>query len=135
MVKMLCLLLLSFCKFVYKVVDLFELVGLVIRMILCGCLIKWWKLLWLCVVIFKLCRLRCVVFLFSKCIIICLLCDEGMVEICILIVWLLICSEIWLFCGICFLVMLSLVIILICEMSSDESLWLGVSILCSMLLI
>lgn len=58
-----------------------------------------------------------------------------MVEMCMLIVWLFSSSVIWLFCGMCFLVIFRCVIILICEISSEVSLWLGCNILCNVLLI
>lgn len=134
-VRMLWLCELIWFIFVYKVVFLLEFVGLVIKIILCGLLIKLVNSFWLCLVIFKFLRFKCVLFLLSRCSMICLLKFDGIVDICILIVWLVICKLIWLFCGICFFVILSFVIILICDINNEVSLWLGFNIFFKMLLI
>lgn len=113
---------------------MFDLVGLVIRMMLWGFVIyvcifcKWFGsiLSW-----FR-CNFLC--FFGNRCMIIDLLCIFGKVEICmlsfVLLIWMFMC----LFCGNCCFVMLMVEISLICEMIVVNCLWGRFSWLCRMLL-
>lgn len=134
MVIILCCGLLSLFNVLYSVVVLFDFVGFVIRIMLCGCCNRMW--IWFSNGFGMLVLLSVNRFVdwLSKCMIIVLFDWIGMVDKCILIWCFLIFIWVWLFWGKCFLEIFRLVISLRCSISVVVILCFGMMVFCKMLL-